>query len=86
MEDSSSPGKRKRPTYLPDHMNSDSDSDGTSNHKKRKKKARESSPKVNDNLEVHPINIQMCCRFPQKFGQQMSACYVAKLKAATAQM
>ena len=38
MEDPGSASKRKRPTYLPDFMNSDSDSEGESKSTKMKKK------------------------------------------------
>jgi len=38
MDDPGSESKRKRPTYLPDYMNSDSDSDGESKSRKNKKK------------------------------------------------
>jgi hypothetical protein len=38
MDDSSSTGKRKRPTYLPDFLQSDSESDGESKSNKNKKK------------------------------------------------
>ena len=39
MEDPGSASKRKRPTYLPDFMNSDSDSEREAKPTKNKKKA-----------------------------------------------